>query len=264
MADVDIKYRGNSIATMSASGTTTLGTQGKYCDSDIVVEYTKPAYDWMGEDAEFVSTILPTRTTLLKDTGFATWTPSATAKVIQASEALATTYTADMANYEYILEWLWDIQAAYNPGATKKAQFYRAFGACHYCVTRRSNNTTSLGTNSGIYNTANSPYTSARFTRYYNTSGVLSIQFALSHTFYPTFTAPTLSDTSSTTPTITFNTPAFNAKCNSSYMSTARAAELDQNNTTIKLKGNLYRVKRETNFMRGLWITTGNLYNNPL
>lgn len=43
MAEVDIKYRGVSIATMNATGRKTLGTQGKYCDSDIVVEYTKPA-----------------------------------------------------------------------------------------------------------------------------------------------------------------------------------------------------------------------------
>ena len=43
MAEVDIKYRGVSIATMNATGRKTLGTQEKYCDSDIVVEYTKPA-----------------------------------------------------------------------------------------------------------------------------------------------------------------------------------------------------------------------------
>lgn len=43
MAEVDIKYRGVSIATMNATGRKTLGTHGKYCDSDIVVEYTKPA-----------------------------------------------------------------------------------------------------------------------------------------------------------------------------------------------------------------------------
>lgn len=43
MADVTIKYRGSGIATMSASGTKTLGTEGKYCDSNIVVEYSKPA-----------------------------------------------------------------------------------------------------------------------------------------------------------------------------------------------------------------------------
>lgn len=43
MADVTIKYKGQSIATMDASGTKTLGTQGKYCEGDIGVEYVKPA-----------------------------------------------------------------------------------------------------------------------------------------------------------------------------------------------------------------------------
>jgi hypothetical protein len=43
MADVTIKYKGQSIATMDASGSKTLGTQGKYCEGDIGVEYVKPA-----------------------------------------------------------------------------------------------------------------------------------------------------------------------------------------------------------------------------
>lgn len=42
MAEVDIKYKGTSIATMNASGTKTLGTSGKFCEADISVEYTKP------------------------------------------------------------------------------------------------------------------------------------------------------------------------------------------------------------------------------
>lgn len=43
MADVTIKYKGQSITTMGASGSRTLGTQGKYCEGDIAVEYAKPA-----------------------------------------------------------------------------------------------------------------------------------------------------------------------------------------------------------------------------
>lgn len=39
MADVDIKYKGASIATMSASGIKTLQTSGKYCEDNITVEY---------------------------------------------------------------------------------------------------------------------------------------------------------------------------------------------------------------------------------
>lgn len=42
MADVEISYRGNVISSMSASGTKTLQTSGKYCDDDITVVYTSP------------------------------------------------------------------------------------------------------------------------------------------------------------------------------------------------------------------------------
>ena len=42
MADVNIKYKGTSIATIDASGSKTLQTSGKYCEGDIVVEYTDP------------------------------------------------------------------------------------------------------------------------------------------------------------------------------------------------------------------------------
>lgn len=39
--DIEITYKGSSIATMSASGTKTLETEGKYCEDDIVITYTK-------------------------------------------------------------------------------------------------------------------------------------------------------------------------------------------------------------------------------
>lgn len=38
---VNIKYKNNSIATMSGTGTKTLKTSGKYCEGDIIVENTK-------------------------------------------------------------------------------------------------------------------------------------------------------------------------------------------------------------------------------
>ena len=43
MADVSITYKGNEISSMSATGTKTLLTEGKYCEDDITVAYTKPA-----------------------------------------------------------------------------------------------------------------------------------------------------------------------------------------------------------------------------
>lgn len=42
MSDVNIKYKGASIADLNATGKKTLLTSGKYCEADIEVEYTKP------------------------------------------------------------------------------------------------------------------------------------------------------------------------------------------------------------------------------
>ena len=42
MADVNISYKGSSIATMDESGSKTLNTQGKYCEDNITVQYTDP------------------------------------------------------------------------------------------------------------------------------------------------------------------------------------------------------------------------------
>jgi len=42
MADVSIKYKGVEKATLNASGSKTIKTSGKYCEADIVVDYTDP------------------------------------------------------------------------------------------------------------------------------------------------------------------------------------------------------------------------------
>ena len=42
MSDITINYKGSSIATMDASGTKTLLTEGKYCEDDIEIVYVSP------------------------------------------------------------------------------------------------------------------------------------------------------------------------------------------------------------------------------
>ena len=43
MADVSLKYKGNIIGTLSASGSVTAKTLGKYMEGDLLVEYESPA-----------------------------------------------------------------------------------------------------------------------------------------------------------------------------------------------------------------------------
>lgn len=42
MADITISYKGNTIAEVSESGTTTLGTANKYCEDNIAITYVQP------------------------------------------------------------------------------------------------------------------------------------------------------------------------------------------------------------------------------
>lgn len=42
MSEVNINYKGSTIATMDASGTKTLQTSGKYCEGNVEVVYTRP------------------------------------------------------------------------------------------------------------------------------------------------------------------------------------------------------------------------------
>lgn len=56
MADVDISYKGNVIASMNDSGMAILETAGKYCEDDITVAYTKSGGGGGGSTSASVNT----------------------------------------------------------------------------------------------------------------------------------------------------------------------------------------------------------------
>ena len=70
---VNIKYKNNSIAELTDTGTKTLKTAGKYCEDDISVEYAKPA----GGGGNFAETIV---TDVMENhIVVSSWSPSVTA-----------------------------------------------------------------------------------------------------------------------------------------------------------------------------------------
>jgi hypothetical protein len=131
MADVTIKYRGSNIATLDATGTKTLNTSGKYCDSNIVVEYTKPESGgievietpdshggtiveingtvsramnpWvMRGDAEKVYTLSYDKY-IVADDGVTIPAYTTTSQTLKASETISPTVPYDYSNYNYIV-----------------------------------------------------------------------------------------------------------------------------------------------------------------
>ena len=120
MADITVTYKGNTIKSVGANSTTTLGTSGKWCEDDITIA---SSWNYLGANATKISNFSDF-SIALKDTGFNTWTPSTTAALILDTATFGT-FSADMANYNYVIKWTFWTSLSYNAGATLKVMPYK-------------------------------------------------------------------------------------------------------------------------------------------
>lgn len=217
-------------------------------------------YNWMGDDAEFVSKVYESQFALA-DTLFATWTPSTTAKAIQATQT-ASTFSASMTEYEYLIRWRVRFDAAYNEGATLKAQVFCECAELWQVLMRRPNSLANLAAENFAGN-ACLTYFSAPLNVYYSTAGTKTYTYSISYGIYPSVTAATFSSSTANAPTVTIKTPAINARCSSTYFATARASELDQSNSIVKIVGELYRMKTGA-AARSMYGGLADLYANSI
>ena len=192
-------------------------------------------------EPEFVEKVYDSGEIALEDTLYNGWTPSTTAKDIKAS-VNGTTFTADMANYEYIIKWSFGFNAVTVSGATLKAQLlYEGADQYQYINRRPSSyaNIQALNNNQNVCNT----YFTVPFMRYWNTSGTLTYTHSITYGVYPVLTAATFSSTTSNTPTVTPKSPKVTARCNSTYFATARGSELDQEESKFHITGEVWRYE---------------------
>ena len=199
-------------------------------------------YHWEGDELELLNDNVYSVEKTLKSTSFNGWTPSTTAKTIFSAQNAAETLAADMLNYDYILKWYFRFLAAYQSGATLKLQTNKQEIVLWQQITRRSGSLADINAGRQLSNVCLAHIT-APLIFYYNSSGALTYSYTGSYGIYCAATAATFSNSTSDTPTVTIKSPAVSARCSNTYMSTARAAELDQDNSKFTLTGKLYRVK---------------------
>ena len=251
------------VANKLAAGYTAHNALGQAVTGPADILDTSNKNFWMGANPELVSRFYQKRT-LLKDTLFNGWTPSTTAKAIIATETLSN-ISVDLANYEYWIVWRWDYVPTFVTGATMKAQITRQCGTMYQNIHRRPYGIANIAAHTDTYNyNLNLMSTSSSYCFYYSTGGSATWTSGISYGFYPGLNAPAFGSTSATSTTIAPKTPTFNARCYSSYFATARAPEVDQNNTTITIFGDLYRVKRGTSLVRCMYHDAIDIYNSPL
>lgn len=232
-----------------------------FYDSDGVRTIGNYVWDFKGFRPRLLIPNLYSYSTKLADTSFATWTPSTTASTI-LSTANVTTFVANMVDYEYLIRWKCTFDAVYPSGTTLKSAPYREIADIWQVVLRRPNSVTTIESESFVGNGCITMSTTP-LNVYYNSSGVLSYTYSISYGIYPAAAAATFSSSTSNTPTVTVKRPSYNARCSSTYFSTARAGNIDQDKSMINIKGELWMVPVGST-MRSLYELLIDLYNNPI
>lgn len=219
-------------------------------------------YDWMGDNVEFLQEFYRSKI-LLKDTSFPSWTPSKTASSIKATQNLST-ISINLADYEYMIEWVWQMTAAYPAGQTLKTTPDRQIGAIYQTAHRRPYGLANFESENYAYNYVTALNTSAGYLIYYNSSGTKTWTTGNTYGIYCGSTIASISSTSANVVNLTPKTPAISTRCHDTYFSTTRAAEIDQNNTNIIICGRLYRMRVGSCALRNMYGNAIEIYNHPL
>ena len=217
---------------------------------------------WMGTNPVHVGQFYAADYTL-NDTDWKTWTPSTTAADIKAS-VNANTFTANLADYEYYLRWSFDFVPAFKSGATMKLQTYRQFGNQWQSIHKRPYGLTRFSSKTDYYNYCNTMVSASIYLLYYDSNGAQTWTTTASYGVYPTLTAATFSSSSNDTTTVTPKAPKLSARRHKTYMTATRAAEIDGANSTVRIRGDLYRVDKGLEALRNCYRMALDYYDNPI
>lgn len=197
-------------------------------------------YSWMGADTELFKTFDPL-TKKLSETTFASWTPSTTAKDIFATQTVGTFVAEDMNVWEYFILWDCTMPIVTDASAVQKALPVFAVSSQVQSLHKRPSSWANIGAENFNGNVCSSLATGT-FLRYYGaTTGTITYTWATSYGFYFTLTAATFNNSTSNSPTVTVKTPKLTARCSTTYMSTANAALIDQDQTAFTIQARVFR-----------------------
>ena len=222
-------------------------------------------FNWIGENPEYIKELYSLNTTL-DQTSYASWTPSTTATTIKAAQTLSTTETLDLANYEYIMYWISDCEIAYkSTWSASKGSPLKVLTLYTQVVFQRPSTVATAESETFNYTAAQQDLYYIAWLKYWSSSSAISMAYTTySPCYISAVNSPTFSSTSSLTPTMTIKTPTLSARCSTTYFTTSNAGKVDQENTTVKMKGYLYRVKRGSSGATQLWHIIDNVFNHPL
>lgn len=216
-------------------------------------------WQWQGAQVSHLQTVYNTSYSL-SSTTFTTWTPSTTASTIK-STVNVTTASMDLVNYDYLLRWQVMTEVKYDEGTSLKTAPLFEGAEIWQCITRRPSSLVNAQADNFNGNFCATLFT-APFLDYVTSASTYTHSFTYSNSYgiYPAATAATFSSTTSNNPNVTIKSPTISARCSTTYFSTTMAGKVDEDNSTITIKGDLYRVPVGC-AMRSIYQSMIDLYN---
>ena len=216
-------------------------------------------WSWMGKNPTKVATLEDTRT-YFKDTPIASWTWATSGTVIRASQ----TYTAatyDATDYDYIQ--LLKFNAHFDYGnwsavnAVKDFAFAGAYSMHAYCRnTSAVQSSTPNGASSGLL-------ASTYGLNYYSSNGSITYANQSNNGVYMTgMLAPTLSSTSTASPSVTWGCAAIQIKGNATYFTQDAFNNLDMDASYYDVVCEIWRVDGQTSDRSDIFAEIPNILNN--
>lgn len=219
MSDVSINYKGSSIATLDDSGSKTLLTAGKCCESDIQVQYSKPSGGLIvpyaiRPDAELIKSYSYDKHAVA-DEGLTLPAYATSAKTIKAAANLSPTISIDLANYRYIVAERFLTIPEYNITTLGKGR--QEYTWCNYIyeIARAAANEfpTVIDPTKKITSVQNFWATNALYRLlYWTSSSAIGLYATNSYGCYQTPTAPGISGS-----TMTIKSPLLGARGHTTY-----------------------------------------------
>lgn len=218
-------------------------------------------FSWLGKNVEDLGMFYIAEHPL-NTTTYSSWTPSTSAKSILATKTISPVVAVNLADYEYAIRWKVDINIAYDGTETLKAITHRHMTDGWQIIFKRANSLANIQADNLVGNTCIS-LSSANLIDYYNASGSHTYAYGVSYSIYPALTTATFASSTSNNTNLTIKTPSVSARCSNTYFSTANAKLVDTANSTIKIRGYLYRYKAG-GVLRNLYSLQNHLWANPL
>ena len=218
------------------------------------------AYDPKGRNATLVKTVvLPDISAA--DTDYDAKKELTNAQVIQAYASTGQTYAARMDLYDYVLRYYVSVQYAYGDGSTQAAMPLTTAHVYDYLVTRLFSSYANKA--AGNYNYNNwLGMGGTNITEYLTAAGARTY-FGSNYGIYYYDSTLGFSNRYNDSITLTLYTPRlYVSAVHASYFSAANRIALDQENTVIRRRIELYQIEKNTGYVLNRYKTAVDMSNS--